>query len=1009
MAFGPANFILFLATVLVAIGAAPLAVAETKEKSKQDNGLSDLKYKAGDERGNDVRALKAEVLIAQQETKALDQIQKLLKKYKGTPLEADLLLRLGELYMRRSKTDRFLEMHRETEDVIRFAPNLVKSAASRKQIEAAIAVYDSLEKRFPNYEKLDSVLFDNAFANEQVNNYEKAEKLFNKLVTTFNESPLLPDAHLALGEIQFSKHDFKTALTHFQAIRKYPESHIYPYGLYKAGWTFYNLRDAKAAMHELEDVIRYGRYVKEQGIDERLDLRREALLDLALFYEDIGEANRAYAYLAEQAGDLDVSPVVMRLSDLYKRHARDKDILLVLSDLARKKPMSAYLPLTYVDLMSASENLKKHRDVVSLLGSFFETCEPTGDWSKAQAKTQPKESPLAQASEGMPANATASDLCRHTFNRIALGYANRWLKEWNKYPQQTDLADVAERAFEIYLKSDGTSDESGRARFVYAELLFKREKFRPSSEQYAIAGQLTHDKNLGHDSRYYALIALEKAVKDKWSDKDEQLFQNLAKEYLTKNADGKYALDVQFKVGFIAYEKARYDEAAPVFLALGAKYPLQEKGLKSQDLYLDILNIKKDFAGLREYALNLRNKTTVAERKDKMTKLYEEAYFSIIQGMEQKADYKGAAEEYDKFAKINPTSKLTQKALWNATELNFKTGDLMAGAQAAIRYFEKFPTSKEGLDALLKAAQTYEAIGQLTEAANVLIKLSQVDKESKTKWQLLAADFYLLSHDVKSARPIYENLKKSGSAENSFRSLTQLELIAREEKNVKLREQYLKEISESGREPQSSLAAVYFVEKAYGEGRIEEAFNLAKKVVGEEKKGADRGALARARLIQARVLAKEFHQQSVKTSIERVQAVLVLKTEKLSRAQVAFQSAANYGDAYVAVLAYRELADCYLAYSEALHAMPLPRGVPDAEANVFKSEMEKLAIPMEEKGIDTKMQALVFARQLGTHEDEIVNIETELKKLNQSVVKVSEGQRVHPAMLVMPRFEGKGA
>jgi cellulose synthase operon protein C len=1001
------KFSLAALLLLGTLGSSRLAVADDKNA----NPLSDLKMKAGDEKGNDLRALKAELMIADQESKAVTQIQKLLKKYKGTSLEPELLLRLGELYMRRSKTDRFLELHRDSDDVVRVAPTVVKNAASRKQIENAIAVYDDIEKRFNNYEKLDAVIFDNAFANQQINNESKAEKLYIRLVTTFSESSLLPDAHLALGEIQFSRHEFKEALAHFQAIRKYPESHIYPYGMYKAAWTFYNLRDAKAGMHELEDVIRYGRYVHEQGIDERLDLRKEALLDLALFYEDNGDTKDAYAYLTDQAGELDVSPVVIRLAELYKRHGRNQDILYVLGDLIRKKPTSEYLPLAYVEMMTASENLKKHRDVVVALESFYDVCQPQSSWSKAQSQdlAPGKESPLAQFSEGVEGKLTPSKLCSKVFERIALGYANKWLKDWNKAPQEKELAEVTERAFEVFLKSDPSSDESSRARFVYAELLFKLGKFRIASQQYATTGQLTKDKNIGHDSRYFALISLEKAVNDKWSDTDEKTFQVLAKDYLTKNVGGKYALEVEFKVAFIAYEKGRYDEAGPVFLKLGQAYPTQEKGIKSQDLYLDILNIKKDYVGLRDYALALRAKTTVADRKEKLTKIYEEAYFSIIQGMEQKGDYKTAANEYNNFAKINPASKLTQKALWNSTELNFKTGDMVAGAQAAVRYFEKYPDTKEGIDALMKAAQTYESMGQLNDAAKILIKLSQVDKESKNKWLLLAADFFMLSHDAKSAKPIFESLKQNSNSDVSMRALMQLEMLAKEEGNVKQREGYLRQIAATDHEPQASVAAVYFVEKAFDEGRLDDAFNLAKKVIGEDKKGGDRSAMARARLVQARVLASEFRTQSIKSQLERVQAVLMLKTEKLSKAQVAFQSAANYGDAHVSMIAYKELADCYLSYSEALHSMPLPKGVPDAEAEAFRGEMDKLAIPMEEKGIDTKMQALNLARQLGTDEEFMSNLENELKKLNQAVTKNEGSDKIHPAMLVLPVVKGEGA
>src|SRR5690606_26161190 len=105
-------------------------------------------------------------------------------------------------------------------------------------------------------------IFNNAFANQQIGNDKKSEKLFLKLIREFPGSPLIPDAHLAAGEIDFHRRQFESALNHFQAIKEYPDSMVYPYGLYKAAWTYYNMRDAATGLKELEAVVKYGRFVK---------------------------------------------------------------------------------------------------------------------------------------------------------------------------------------------------------------------------------------------------------------------------------------------------------------------------------------------------------------------------------------------------------------------------------------------------------------------------------------------------------------------------------------------------------------------------------------------------------------------------------------------------------------------------------------------------------------------------------------------------------------------------
>lgn len=978
---GVSLFKFLLAVVIVTTAGTTFA---KPKKKKDENALSSLQYKQGDERENDVKALKTEMLIAATEEKAIQQTEKLLKKHKGSPLEPDLLLRLAELHMRRARTDRFLEIQRKSEDMIKLAPKLITNAAPKKHVLKAISVYDSIEKRFPNYERLDEAIFHNAFASQQIGDDKKAERLFLKLIKEFPSSQLRPDAHLAVGEIEFQRRHFESALKHFQAIKNFPDSMVYPYGLYKAAWTYYNMRDAATGLKELEAVVKYGRFVKEQGIDARLDLRKEALNDMTLFYEDVMPAKEAFAYFEKQAGELDVAPVLLRLSSLYKRHSRHQDNKVLLADLIKRRPLSDYVPQAYVELMDASDKLKKRKDVVTLLAYMFEVCSPTSKWSKAQSPESviARDNALAELNVDGDPKILPHQLCQKTFNKTALSYTYRWLRIWQKTPED-EVADNIEKAFEIYLRRDDKSDEANRARFTYADILFKRNKFREASEHYAVTGTQTKDANFAHDARYYAIVALEKATKDKWSDKDEKLYRQLAADYLKNHPKGKYALDVEFKTAFIAYEKGRYDESAPIFKKLGATHAKEDRGLKSQDLYLDILNIKKDYPALRDYALELRKQTQQPERVAKLTKIYEEAYFLIVQETEKKGYTEKAVKEYTDFAVKNPKSPLAQKSLWNAMQLMFKSDDLVGAAASAVLYNEKFPDSKEGRDALVKAAQTYENLGLVEEAAHTLEKLAKQDKENRTKWLMMAADFLTLAGDFRKAKELYEQMKNSGPA-NSARALDQLEYISRAENNVKARESLLREIAASGRQPQASLAQLYFVEKAYEKKDYTETFNLAKKIISMDK-SASKYAQAMARLYQARVLDVEFRNQSVKSKVERVALVLQMKTEKLSKAQVAFQSAANYGDPVVTATAYRELANSYMHYVEALRAMPVPTGIAPEEEAIFRDEIVKLAMPMEEKALETKMLALKQAKAAKLRDGTILTLAKEVDRMNQVV------------------------
>src|SRR5690606_25682317 len=148
-------------------------------------------------------------------------------------------------------------------------------------------------------------------ARQQLGQEKEAERMYWYLVKNFRNSPLVPDCHLAIGEINFDRSNFSFALEHFNAIKKYPESRVYPYGLYKAAWAYYNMRDAVSALKKLEEVVAYGKYVADQKIEQRLDLRKEALADMTVFYEDVLPAKSAFAYFRKQASELDVGPIIL--------------------------------------------------------------------------------------------------------------------------------------------------------------------------------------------------------------------------------------------------------------------------------------------------------------------------------------------------------------------------------------------------------------------------------------------------------------------------------------------------------------------------------------------------------------------------------------------------------------------------------------------------------------------------------------------------------------------------
>lgn len=958
---------------------------------------------------SEIEALKTELLVADTEERAIQQAHRLLERYEGTSMEPDLQLRLADLHIRRARTDRFLQFHRKSQEIISIAPDVVRGAEPRRHIRQAISIYDEIERRWPNFGRLDEVLFNNAFSNQQIANDRKAKRHFEKLIRTFERSHLIPDAHLALGEMEFQGQDFKKALSHFEAIKAYPDSAVYPYGLYKAGWSHYNLQDAQSGLKELEEVVKYGRFVQEQGIDSRLDLRREALFDMALFFSDVYPSREAYRYLSRQAAEIDVSPYIIRLAELYKSHSKNEDTRVVLTDFIQNKPYSDHIPTAYLEIMDASEKLGRRSDIVRLMKSMQQVCDLGSRWSQRQvglSETNPDGALARLAMNYDQEEMTPSFVCQESFNTASLRYITRWLREWNNDNSKTDLAGLIEQAYDTYLKTDNKTDEANRARFIYAEFLYNREKYKEASHHYEVAGGQAEDQKLGHDSRYAAIVALEKATEDTWSNRDEAHLRRLATAYLGAHPEGKYALDLQFKLAFIAYDKKRYDEAAPQLLELGQSHRQHKLGIKAQDLYLDVLNIQNNFEALKQYSNEFRANIKDTERLEKLNQIYEESYFSLVQSQEDRGRYRQAIEGYTEFAKENPKSALTEKALLNVIELYYKVDDLAQGAAAALTYFANYPKNEKSIDVLVKAAQTYESMGLLKEATGVLQKLTQADSGNKEKWSLLSAEFMMLYGDYRGAKSIYSNYLGSQDSENALISLVKLKEIAEKERNKGKTEEYLTKIMDKGKEPHASKARLYFVNKHWENKEYPEAFRMAGAIVGARNRDIHPSTKAQARFIQAKILDHEFRTQSLRSRLERVHLVLQLKTEKLGKAQEAYQAAASYGDAEITVEALTALAEAYQYYSNAVRAMPLPTGVPEEEEVIFRNEINRLALPMEDKAVDTMRMALQRADSYRINPHRHREIQDRLQELTHQFQATSPFSSEISFELLLPNSDG---
>ncbi|MFN7825720.1 MAG: tetratricopeptide repeat protein [Pseudobdellovibrionaceae bacterium] len=927
-----------------------LALPSFANKKQSGAVLPELRIESGNEDENQKKALKSEILISKTENQAINALVAALKKSKGTPQEAEMWFRLAELYMRRAKSGRFFDLYREGSDAARFAPPEIREESSVASLKRAIQVYTKIEREFPKFREMDSVLFNNAFASQQIGLKKNAEALYLKVVDNHTKSPLVPDAQLALGEMKYEQQRFESALEHFSAIEKFPKSKVFSYGLYKSAWTLYNLHKNEEAIDKLVQVVKFHDPENSNGRKVNHNLRAEALRDLTVFYGEKYSASEVYAFFSKLCNSEELGDLMVQMGKMYLSHSKQAEMNTFLSEFIKRNPASKNRMKAHLLLIESYESVRDRKSVLSELQAASEVCAPTSSW-------------VAQNPQ------SADEACNYDLPKSNVEVAKRWWELWQKNKQSKDakeLAQLTQQVFKLHLARENPAKPDTKSRYAYAELLFQLDDFRNASKQYENVSLKSQDTTIKHDAAYSALVALQKASEKSKESEDQIELVRLSKAYLSAHPQGPHAYQVTFKVGFIAYEQENFTEAEPILRKLATDPKSGEFKLKSEDLILDILNARKDFGGIRTFASEVDKQTTDPERKKKLKTLMEQSEYAEIQVVAKDGKQKEAADRLVVFARTNITSPLAKDSLWQALSLFYASGYVIDGADLALEYVETYPGDSKSLNALIDAAKHYTESGFLLKAATTMDDIAQRSEKDRRQYTEAASELYLLEGKVKESQA---TLKRLLTGEKQYDGRIYSKILATlkgKEKSPEYQDLENK-IASLGVEPFASQVRIRKVETLFEQKKWTEAFNAAKPLVSQER-GMDDDIRARARLVQAKVLEREFIDTRTKTNIEKLSLILSIKTEKLDKAQTAFLASAKIAkDPNTQLQALMGLSRIYGNYVDSV-GHPIIKNdheLTEDDKKALATELAKLTSPILEKKIeiDKRLQNLAKERK----------------------------------------------
>lgn len=214
----------------------------------------------------------------------------------------------------------------------------------------ALALYQQLLDKYPDYERNDQVLYQMSRAHEELGNTDAAMEVMNRIARDYPASRYIDEIQFRRGEYYFTRRKFLDAERAYDAIVKMGErSFYYELALYKLGWTFY-----KQEMHEeaLDQFIALLDHKGRQGFDleqSRDDFERKRVEDtyrvISLSFSALGGADAVLAYF-DRKGRRDYEVAIYRnLAEHYLEKRRYADAVASYKAFVSRNPFHRMAPV----------------------------------------------------------------------------------------------------------------------------------------------------------------------------------------------------------------------------------------------------------------------------------------------------------------------------------------------------------------------------------------------------------------------------------------------------------------------------------------------------------------------------------------------------------------------------------------------------------------------------------------------------------------------------------------
>jgi TolA-binding protein len=982
--------------------------------------------KAIDEREGEVTAARRE---------AIRLLEDYLRDVPRSREEAEALYKLAELYWEESKAV-YLEKMGAYQAAVsachddRAQCPRVPRRPPTVDLSRAQSVYQRLIAEHPRFRKIDTVIYLYGFSLRDQGKTAESVRYFQLILDKYPKSRYIADAWMAIAEYRFyEQQNYKSSLEAYEHVLKHPKSQLYDLALFKTAWCYWKLGDTTKSAMRFKDVLDLAK--KKAGRTEAEQKRAAELQGQALDYlvelfteDDTKSAHDAFEFLAQIGGKAYSQKVLKQLADT------------VFDQTRYERAVEAYQLLIELD--------PNNPDAPEHAGKIVEAYQLLGDTKTAVASMRKlagdygAKSPWAAANKDRP---KAVQHARTMAEALIRNLAKTMHAEAQQNEKTTKVVDKdryarAAEAYAFYLQNFPDASDATELRYLRADILyFKLARYEEAGRDYLAVGKSQPVGQYHKDALLQAMGAFEKVRKVGSSSgkreitESDRLFGEAADTYATLFPKDKEIVTVVFKNGQFFFDYGDYDEAIKRFGLIVEKYPDDQNAGVAGDRILEALNKAKDYENIESWARRLK-KTKAFSSRDEQDRLDKVVVNAVMKSGEKYAtdgQNDKAASFYLRVPQEYPQSPLAPKALNNAGAVLEKSKKQEEAVSAYRTLADKYPSASEAPEALFTAARIEENIAYYDKAATLYEQLAQ-----KYPNNAHAADA------LRSAGVLREGLGQHERAIKHFGEYSRRFKDKPDAKDVAFQVAVVREDQKDWRAAAQSFAAYT---KAYpSDARTVEA--LAREADADLKAGNEGGArdvagkalaayktagkkhgkrndedrgedasyyAAQARYIQGELVFRDYEKLKIAGKPKQLAKVLEEKAKRLEEAKQAYLDVVTYQSPEWATAALLRIGQGYEAYAKAMRNSPVPRDLNEEEKQVYRDELEKVVVVIEDKALDAYKSGYARALQIGVYNKHTQQIREALSRLAENEypkeAELRAGIRVGEPRVSLERIE----